>query len=474
MQVHDERSQLQLELGWFLGWRDLSLFNCPFAMLQVLSMEQLQILVHVDISHNNLSYLPREIMRLPSLDTLDVSHNNLTRLPHPVHWGKGPRVVNASHNSIINRSNPGLETKLDDRMLAPRLWYLDLSCNNLSSVPSSILRCPNLFSVNLQGNCNMKEISPSISSISSLRHVSISTDVVIHPPVFIAKQGSAHLLRFLQEQKKNPKPWNRHRLILVGPHSSGKTALSATLRGEPHIHATRRGLSIDDWSLEQSEGFFRRSTIKLDVWDFAGDTHLRPIYSSFKCQQSLHLLVFDATRYTSPKPVIQFLAEMQSQCPHPLPALMVIAKMDMVLRDQRDSCKQFWKTLLEGKVVLEKGTYPPLLPHFLGIHFVSRESREGIAGLQGHIYRLLRQLDGQMDPKVTFGLGLSVPSYYLTVDEAVHKIREDQRKGKTKVSLNSMARVTKEIVTETQGLTGPEVKAALRFLSEVGLRGAVI
>ena len=469
MQVHDEHSELELELGWFLGWRDLSLFECPFSMLQVLSKEQLRTLVHVDISHNNLSRVPREILRLPALDTLDVSHNSLSRLPHPSHWEKGPRVLNASHNSIINRSAPGQEPRTEERELAPRLWYLDLGCNDLSFVPCSILRCPSLLSINLQGNPKLKEVSPSLSMISSLRHVGISPNIVVHPPAFIAKQGSAHLLQFLREQQKEPKAWDRHRLILVGLQGSGKSRLSASLRGNSRPHLTKRGLSIDDWKLEQSEGIFRRSTIYLDIWDFDGDIHMWPIYSSFKCHQSLHLLVFDATRYTSPKPVIQFLAEVQAQSPHPLPALIVVSKMDQILREDRESCKQFWKKLLDGTVPLEKAVLPLLLPRTLGIYFVSSEGGEGINGLTGHIYRLLRQLDGQMDPTETFGLGLSVPAYYVTVDEAVHKLRADQRKVKVKVPLISVARVTKEIAAMRPELKVADVKAALRFLNEVGL-----
>lgn len=466
MQVHDERSQLELELGWILGWRDLSLYDCPFPMLEVLSTEQLHSLVYVDISHNNLSCIPSRILSLPALDTLDVSHNALSRLSHPMHWEKGPRILNASHNAIINRSNQGVEAKAAEKELAPRLWYLDLSHNNLSSVPCSILRCPNLLSINLRGNPNLKEISPSLSLVSSLRHVGISTSTVLYPPAFIAEQGSAGLLKFLGEQME-PKPWNRHRVILVGPQGSGKSKLSASLRGSSQVHSTKRGLSIDNWKLEQSEGIFRRSKIYLDVWDFDGDVHLRPIYSSFKCHQSLHLLVFDATRYTNSRPVIQFLAEVQAQSPYPLPALMVVSRMDQVLREERDNCKLFWRKLAESGVMPEKEVPPPLLPRTLGVHFVSTEGGEGISGLQGNIYRLLRQLDGQLDPRETFGVGLVVPAYYTEVDKAVHTIRKHQREGNTKVCLSTMIRVTREIVAMNSDLKGRDIKAALEFLNEV-------
>ena len=466
MQVHDEQSQLELERGWILGWRDLSLFHYPCEMLEAIPKEQLDALVCVDISHNNLSRIPPEILRLPALDTLNVSHNALSRLPHPISWDKGPKVLNASHNSIPNRSDPAMESKVARKELAPRLWYFDLSHNDLTYVPGSILCCPSLLSINLRSNPNLKEVSPSLSLVSSLCHVGVSTDTVHYPPAFIAKQGSAPLLRFLGEQLKEPKPWNRHRLILVGPQNSGKSTLSASLRGD-RSHPTRRGLSIENWKCGQSEGIFRRSEINLDVWDFDGDVHLRPVYSSFKCHQSLHLLVFDATRNTSPNTVIQFLAEVQAQSPYQLPALVVVNKMDWVHREDRDSCKQFWRKLFESRVLPEKGVPLPLLPRSLGIHFVSSKAGEGIGGLQSNIFRLLRQLEGQLDPKETFGVGLMVPAYYVAVDEAVHTMRAYHRSPKTKVCFSSMAWITNKIAAIAADLKGTDIKAALELLNEV-------
>ena len=57
------------------------------------------------------------------------------------------------------------------------------------------------------------------------------------------------------------------------------------------------GVQVVEWKYRGNEIFsFRNRWFTFDLWDFSGDSELNFLYASLRCQNSLHLVVCDATR----------------------------------------------------------------------------------------------------------------------------------------------------------------------------------
>ncbi len=65
-----------------------------------------------------------------------------------------------------------------------------------------------------------------------LRSITVDPCSLSDPPAVVARWGPIPLLRYLKLKQSLTVPWNSLRVIFVGPQGSGKTSLSAKLRGE--------------------------------------------------------------------------------------------------------------------------------------------------------------------------------------------------------------------------------------------------
>lgn len=68
--------------------------------------------------------------------------------------------------------------------------------------------------------------------------------------------------------------WNRHRIVVVGPKSSGKTTLIHKLLEKPIQERSERmaqGLKIHEWKTKSKTlQFWKRLDSIFDIWDFSG------------------------------------------------------------------------------------------------------------------------------------------------------------------------------------------------------------
>ena len=143
LSVHDVRPTIEVTRSYHLHWQDISLVLFPalFVSSQALDRDHL---VHVTLSHNKLNSIPSILFQLPRLESLDVSCNELSSLPGIEVWSTSSKlqVLIASHNQITGENySPLLYRKRGGATNIPfqELWYLDLSSNCLVGFPHHVL-----------------------------------------------------------------------------------------------------------------------------------------------------------------------------------------------------------------------------------------------------------------------------------------------------------------------------------------------
>ena len=95
-----------------------------------------------------------------------------------------------------------------------------------------------------------------------------------NPPIEIAKQGNAAILRYWEEQERSGlKQLNEARLLIVGQGGAGKTTLKEKLKNPnaamPEPDMTTRGIVIEFLNFKDREGV----DFTLHIWDFWRTKH---------------------------------------------------------------------------------------------------------------------------------------------------------------------------------------------------------
>lgn len=158
MNIIDYRSSLVVSNTFLLQLSDISLTSLPSSFFHELL--PLSKLTHVDLSCNTLTEVPLELFQLMPLTFLNLSHNNLQSIPSYTHWGgqTSLEMFDISYNSLgsDSSSSPLVSHKKLGGVVGvtffPRLWYLDISGNELTTVPQWVLLCKSLKHLDMSKN----------------------------------------------------------------------------------------------------------------------------------------------------------------------------------------------------------------------------------------------------------------------------------------------------------------------------------
>lgn len=115
-----------------------------------LIIENLNKIITLDISDNNLTKIPDIIFKTSNLFSLNISRNKINKLPNKICKLKDLRIFNISVNNL--RSLPYSIGCLIN------LTYLNLTNNNLYELPNTIIKLTNLLAIFISGNeqlCNL-------------------------------------------------------------------------------------------------------------------------------------------------------------------------------------------------------------------------------------------------------------------------------------------------------------------------------
>ncbi|XP_061773183.1 p53-induced death domain-containing protein 1 isoform X3 [Nerophis ophidion] len=138
------------------------------------SLSSLSLLVHVDLSFNQLCILPSCLLRLPVLSTLVLSYNRLRELPSNV-----GHLSTLTYLSLIGNKLVSLPVSLGQ---LKALQSLDVSDNLLEELPNEIGSLGELVTLVLSNN-KLKRLPETIGCLHSLRElITFSNDLRFIPP----------------------------------------------------------------------------------------------------------------------------------------------------------------------------------------------------------------------------------------------------------------------------------------------------
>lgn len=259
-------------------------------------------LSHVKLSHNQLKerapfYVPKFLLQLQNLVSLDISGNQVTQLPRPSMWSsRRLRDLNLSHNRI-SRLNLDSSTSLWSTLSS-----LNLAHNRIDELPKYIGDLTNLTSLNVSHN-PLRNIPDELGKLKN-RLLAFPLDGLsldIHPSII---NGTAQeICTFLYSKMKHSVPYLRMKLMVVGKESRGKSSLLCALQGKkkPAFESATVGIKVNSWKVAIPKKYLDKPSNKktyfvLNAWDFAGQEDFHCTHQCFMSSRALYVAVFDASK----------------------------------------------------------------------------------------------------------------------------------------------------------------------------------
>lgn len=201
----------------------------------------------------------------------------------------------------------------------PELTYLDLSHNNLQTIPSCVFELTQLSKFKISNN-KLVRLSPWICKLSKLTLLDVSANQIQFlaptlgrmssldvfkfqgnpleaiPKNSFCNDSDINILRYLQDRLTQTVPNRRVRLMAVGQANVGKSSILHYLHSNtPNpVNISTDGIQIQDWKLQtEKEGVIR--TYDVSIWDFAGQDVYYTTHQMFLDRQAIYLLVWKIT-----------------------------------------------------------------------------------------------------------------------------------------------------------------------------------
>ncbi|RKR12218.1 leucine rich repeat (LRR) protein [Maribacter vaceletii] len=235
-----------------------------------------QNLEQLGLSSNKIKEYPQKLNKLRKLRRLELENNNLKVIPEFIKDLKTIEVLNISNNSI---------STLKPLNNLKNLKNLNFSsCNVISLEP--ILH---ILEKGTQINESPTFVNPFISSIY------LKNNKLEYPPIEIIKQGNSAILRYFKRLNNTTQKavLNEAKVLIVGRTGAGKTSLRYKLRNEksklPKSDESTQGIDVEILSLKLDNN----NSIKLNIWDFEGQSIAYQTHQFFLSKRSLYLFVVD-------------------------------------------------------------------------------------------------------------------------------------------------------------------------------------
>lgn len=201
---------------------------------------------YLNLSGLDLIDIPPELFKLADLQILGLDENQITVIPEKI-------------GSLKNLS------------------ILYLQDNNISVLPDSIRSLTDLWRLYLHGN-------PGLGIPAEVLGAPLGASQDIERP------KPSEILEYYFRTRKEERPLNEAKLILVGRGAVGKTSLAKRLIFDKFDKDEKKteGINIDRWEVP-IEG----EEVRLNVWDFGGQEIMHATHQFFLTERSLYLLVLN-------------------------------------------------------------------------------------------------------------------------------------------------------------------------------------
>lgn len=195
-----------------------------------------------------------------------------------------------SKATALDLSGNDLTTLPPELFQLTNLTWLNLSGNRIAALSPEISQLANLTSLHLSGN-QLTALPTEIWQLTKLNNIYLSHNPLPIPPPEITLKGIEAIRDYFINLQTGERPLNEVKIILVGDGAAGKTSLVKQLLGEefnPHEDTTH-GINIRGWDVEAAGG----QQIKVNIWDFGGQEIQHATHQFFLSQRSLYVLVLD-------------------------------------------------------------------------------------------------------------------------------------------------------------------------------------
>lgn len=238
-------------------------------------------LTHIDLSDNELTTVPIELLQLPNLKTLDLSHNKVVCIPYARKVSFSLVNLNLSDNRL---------TSLPLNLSAPSLISLNISKNQFSHVPLCICTFKSLTSLDLSGNSILRMLPYEMGMLTKLAWLNLNELRRLREPPKNIQNSCQDCIAYLQEKLRTYVDGSYcMQLMIVGNPGRGKHTLASRLQDGRIMHEQHQGIDISEWNCRSSgpkKGFQFR------MWIFNDLDSYTATHQCFLYQSSLYLLLF--------------------------------------------------------------------------------------------------------------------------------------------------------------------------------------
>lgn len=274
----------------------------------------------IDLSRKDLDILPREIEVFSSkLIELDLSHNNLTSLPTSL-----SRLRKLERLSLEDN---GLTHLIPEVCSLISLDFFSVQGNNLTELPPEIGALFRLKSLDVSNN-RLRTLPKSLKNLYLDEFHAHGNRFKI-PPEMSARPTREVIIFILQSANQDARSISEAKVLFVGEGGVGKTSIVKKMtegtfdEREPKTE----GILIKKWHVE-----VYGSWTLLNVWDFGGQEIMHATHQFFLTERSVYVLVWDARQEDDYGQLEYWLNIIDSFGNRP-PVIVVLNKTDVGLTE---------------------------------------------------------------------------------------------------------------------------------------------
>nr|KAG5709901.1 hypothetical protein BaRGS_029943 [Batillaria attramentaria] len=399
-------------------------------------------LTSLSLHHNSLDQLGENILKLGTLEKLDVSHNCIEFIVSPLAWDCPSLLdLNLSHNKLGSKIQP----EFPSEMLV-NLRQLNLSDNQLSTLPLSVCALRNLVSLDISNN-PLRDLPQEMGNLTECWDLRLQGLDMRKADLqeAIKKGRSQDVIEHLRKQLRKVQPCHTVKLIVLGPQGKGKsTVVQALAEGSMKpVTVSDKCITRTTVTLKSHSKLYLYMTQRKDVdrpdltlrlWELPGQPELLALHPVMWTENSLFVLVWDVTAGITH--LDHWLCSLQARLARV--AVIIVAtfrdRLPTTSTEASSRVDQFHMEInqLYGHAQEKSGVYPKedhrkIYPHLSSVLVVSLTTRQtfkqDLALLKNAIYSSALQRRGNRAGE--FLIGQQLPLSYMKLDKALVQLAED-------------------------------------------------